>query len=114
MTKTVILLFVLRRKRMGETTYKTQLVNKLRDRFPGAVIIKTNPSNQLSGFPDLLILYKSRWAALETKKSSKDRQGQNQIWWAIELNKMSFASFIYPEVEREVLNELQRALKPCR
>jgi hypothetical protein len=65
----------------------------------------------IQGFPDILILYKGRWAALECKKGPKGRKQPNQDYYVEHLNELAFARFIYPENEEEVINDLQQALR---
>ena len=81
--------------------------------FPGAIVLKTDP-NYIQGIPDLLVLYKNKWAALEVKKSVKAHHQPNQDYYVKNMNDMSFARFISPETEREVLDEIQQALEPRR
>lgn len=76
--------------------------------FPGCVVLKIDP-NYIQGMPDLLILYRKHWAALECKRAKDANKQANQPFWVSCLNDMSFASFIFPENETEVLNELQHA-----
>ncbi len=92
-----------------ESKFQSDLIKDIRDLFPGCIILKNDP-NYLQGFLDLLILYKNRWAALEVKRSSKSPHQLNQDYYVDLANKMSYASFVYPENREEVLRELQQAL----
>ena len=67
--------------------------------------------NEIQGIPDLLVLYENKWAALEGKKSANAPHRPNQDYYVNLMNKMSFASFIYPENKEEVLYELQQAFR---
>ncbi len=96
---------------MKESVFQSNLIKKLRFLFPGCYILKTDP-NYIQGFPDLLILVGHKWAALECKSASSSSRRPNQDYYVQELNNLSFASFIFPENEEEVLHELQQALRP--
>ena len=96
---------------MLERNYQAYLIDRLREMFPGAIILK-NDTQYLQGIPDLTILYGSRWAVLEVKTSGSSRNRPNQVWYISELDKMSFAAFIHPGNEEEVLHALQQALRP--
>lgn len=98
---------------MKESKYQADLIKKLRGIFPGCVILKTD-ANYLQGFPDLLILFKKRWAALEVKAEADARHQPNQDYYVELLDELSFAAFIYPENEEAVLHELQFTLAPRR
>ena len=95
---------------MLERDYQKKLKKKIEKMFPGSIVLKTDPRYK-QGFPDLLILYGKRWAALEIKNEKKASKQTNQPYWVEKLNEMSFASFIFPEIEAEVLHELQRSFK---
>ena len=94
-----------------ESDYQSGLVKSLEKKFPGAIILK-NDANYLQGFPDLLILYKNKWAALEVKRNSSASHRPNQDYYVDLLDGMSYASFIYPENEESVLNDLSRLFLP--
>lgn len=94
---------------MLENKFKTKLISELKEMFPGCIILHNNP-NEIQGIPDLLILHNKNWAALEGKKSEDAPHRPNQPYYVNKLNKMSYASFIYPENKEEVLHELQSAL----
>lgn len=90
---------------MLENRFKTNLNKELKDLFPGCIILHTDP-NEIQGIPDLLILYKDKWAALEGKKNARASHRPNQDYYVDLMDRMSFASFIYPENKDEVLESL--------
>lgn len=96
---------------MLESTFQANLIKKLNRMLPGCQILK-NDANYIQGFPDLLILYRDRWAALECKAYAGANRQPNQEFYISQLSQMSFAAFIYPENEEEVLYGLQQALRP--
>ena len=100
---------------MLESEYQQKLRQKIETIFPECVVLKNDP-NYLQGFPDLTILYRNKWAVLEVKKDISEMSKttssiRNQKIYIRQLDKMSFARFIYPQNEKEVLNELQQAFK---
>lgn len=92
-----------------ERDFQAKLIKELKQIFEGCIIMK-NDSSYIQGIPDLLILFRDRWAALEVKKSSVASHRPNQEYYVDLMNRMSYASFIYPENKEEVLYELQQAL----
>jgi hypothetical protein len=94
---------------MLEKVFQRELKKDLQRMFPGAIIIKMD-ALEIQGIPDLLILYNEKWAALECKQTKGARHRPNQDFYVDKLNKMSFASFIYPENKEEVLDELYNYL----
>ena len=101
---------------MKENQFQAQLIKDIKECFPGAVVLK-NDATYIQGIPDLLVLFKDKWAALECKKGSGAHRQPNQTYYVDMLNKMSYASFICPENREEVMNELQqtfRATRPTR
>lgn len=96
---------------MRESTYQRDLIKRLKDMLPGCYILK-NDSAYLQGVPDILILYGPRWAMLEVKMDASSHVQPNQEHYVHTFGEMSFASFIHPGIEEEVLDELQRTLRP--
>ena len=96
---------------MLESKFQAKLIKEIKDRFPGCEIMKNDP-NSKQGFPDLTILYKDKWAVLETKRGEKAKRQPNQEYYVDKLNNMSFSRFICPENEEEILNELQSTFEP--
>lgn len=93
---------------MIESVYQAQLIKKLKDEFPGCVVLKNDAQYQ-QGILDLTILYQDTWASLEVKASITSPYRPNQRYFVKQLNDMSFAAFIYPENEEEVLIALHEA-----
>ncbi len=96
---------------MLESQFQKKLVSELKEQYPTAIIFK-NESKQ--GLPDITILHENGWALLECKRSADADHQPNQDYYVDKANKMSFASFIYPENKEEVMNALQQALRPGR
>lgn len=95
---------------MRENQFQSQLIKKIKDRFPGAIVMK-NDSSYIQGIPDLTVLWKDKWAALECKKSKSEHHQPNQDFYVEKLNEMSYSSFIFPENEQEVLDAMERSFQ---
>ena len=95
---------------MLESQFQSKLIKKLKKICPGCLVMKTDPT-YIQGLPDLLILFNDRWAVLECKKSGTASHRPNQDYYVDRMNEMSFARFIYPENEEEILHDLQQAFK---
>lgn len=91
---------------MKENRFQHNLIKTLGKMFPGCIIFKMD---QIQGIPDLLILYRDKWASLECKRCTTADYQPNQDYWVDKMNEMSFARFICPENREEVLHELQQA-----
>lgn len=98
---------------MRESTYQNRLIRKIERALPGCLILK-NDSSYLQGILDLSIFYGPNWAMLEVKVSADAPHQPNQDWYVDHLNQMSFAAFIFPENEREVLRGLYQSLRSRR
>ena len=98
---------------MKESKFQRNLIEEIEDLFPGCIVLKNDP-NYIQGIPDLLILYKNKWAALECKRSCREHHQPNQDYYISLMGEMSYASFVYPENKEEVLYELQQALRTRR
>ena len=103
---------------MREGDYQAKLIKTIKRRFPGCIVIK-GPSDYIQGIPDVLILFNDHWAALECKRSLKEVNKSkihepNQDYYVSLMNRMSFASFISPEIEEEVLDAVQQSFESSR
>ena len=102
---------------MGETNekklerdFQAGFIKELKSTFEGCFVLK-NDSSYLQGVPDLLVLHKDKWAALEVKKSNSASHRPNQKFYVDKMNEMSYASFISPENKEEVLDGMERSFK---
>ena len=91
---------------MLENKFQSNLIKEIKDRFPGCIVMK-NDSSYIQGIPDLLVLYKDKWASLEVKKSANAKHQPNQDYYVNKMKDMSYSSFISPENKNTVLNELK-------
>jgi hypothetical protein len=98
---------------MRESVYQAELIKELKVRFPGCIVLKNDSSYQ-QGIPDLLILWRDKWAMLEVKPREGAVEQANQRYYIDLLDEMSFAAFISPEIEQEVLYDLQQAFRVRR
>lgn len=84
--------------------------------LPGVFFLDGN-ANVTQGVPDLFILWRDTWAALEVKASRTAKRQPNQPYYVDYLNWMSFARFVNPSNKAEVLRALQltfHARRPAR
>jgi len=95
---------------MRENKFQAKLIHDIKCRCPDCMVLKNDP-NYIQGIPDLLILYKNKWAALECKKDEDASKRPNQEHYIQKMNKMSFAKFINPENKEEVLDAMVRSFK---
>lgn len=96
-----------------ESAFQKGLINDLKKRFPGCMVLKNDP-NYIQGIPDLLVLYEGHWAALECKKAKQASHQPNQDYYVERMNEMSFSRFVYPENKETILDELQQSFQSCR
>lgn len=93
-----------------ESAYQARLIKRIQSLLPQCYILRNDPSDN-QGIPDLLILYNDKWAMLEVKLSERAAIQPNQDYYIDRFGDMSFASFIYPENEEQVLYDLQSAFR---
>lgn len=91
---------------MLESKFQSKLIRRIKEEFPGCIVLKNDPT-YLQGIPDLTIFYEDTWAVLEVKKSAKASHQPNQDYYVDKMSQMSYAAFIFPENEEEVMAELQ-------
>jgi hypothetical protein len=95
---------------MKESDFQAKLIKEIKQRFPGCIVLK-NDSSYIQGIPDLLILYEENWAALECKRSSSAHRRPNQKYYIEKMDAMSFASFIFPEIKEDVLDDMEHTFE---
>lgn len=96
-----------------ESKFKRDLREEIESIFPGCVIMK-NDAAYIQGIPDMIILYKNKWAILEVKRSATEIHQPNQDYYVDMLDDMSFSAFIFPENKEEVIRDLQFAFRSQR
>ena len=96
-----------------ESKFQGDLIKELKERFPGCLVIKSDPEFR-NGIPDLFIFYRNKWAALECKRASNSKHRPLQDYYVDLCNEMSFSRFIFPENKGEVLDDLERSFKSER
>lgn len=101
-----------RREADLESKFQAHLIARIENELlPGSIVRKHDIQQ---GWPDLLVIYRNKWAMLEVKAFEGADEQPNQPYWVDEFNRMSFCAFIYPENEEEVLHGLEQALRPRR
>lgn len=98
---------------MRENAYQGKLIDKLYSLFPGCEILKNDPSYR-QGIPDVVIFYEDKYALLEVKAHKDAKEQPNQPYYVKKFNDMSFAAFIHPDNEKDVLDDLQEAFGTSR
>lgn len=98
---------------MRENKFQSNIIKRLKRDFPDCIVLKNDP-NYIQGIPDLLVLHRDKWAALEVKQHAKAGRRPNQQYYIDRMNQMSYAAFIYPSNEEEIFDELRSAFKPDR
>ncbi len=91
-----------------ESGFQDKLIKELKNLFTGCLIMKLD-SSYIQGIPDLLVLYKNKWAILECKRAMNAKHQPNQDYYVDLFNKMSFSRFINPSNKDEVLRDLAKA-----
>lgn len=74
-----------------------------------------NDEQLIQGIPDLTLFCGPYWAWIEVKAHANAAERPNQRYYIDLANRMgAYGAFVYPENEREVLHDLQRAFSPQR
>jgi hypothetical protein len=94
-----------------ERDFQAKLIKEIKEQFPGCIVMK-NDSSYIQGIPDLLVLYRDKWASLEVKKSANAAKRPNQEYYVGIMNEMSFSRFIHPDNKEEILGELRQTFEP--
>ena len=91
-----------------ERDFQASLIKEIKNTFKDCLVMKMD-SSYIQGIPDLLVLFKDKWALLEVKRSKNAKHRPNQDYYVDKLNGMSFSRFIFPENKDEVLRDLSIA-----
>lgn len=98
---------------MLERNFQSKLIKEIKARFEDCIVMK-NDAGYKQGIPDLLVLYKNKWAALECKRDKDSDKRPNQDYYVDKMNDMSFASFVYPENMEDVLDAMEQSFRSNR
>ena len=101
-----------------EGGFKKNLIDRIEKEYPDCIVTKLE-TDYKEGLPDVIVLYKDRWATLETKKNkaevTKPRKNKmQQDYYVATMDEMSFSRYVYPENQEEVLNELRLHFQQAR
>lgn len=95
---------------MKETEFQAELKKKIKKAVPGSVVLKNSP-NDILGIPDLTVLGPNgKYAILECKRASDSNIQALQDYYVDKFNKASYAIFVNPANEKEVIEDLKRIL----
>ena len=106
---------------MKENKFQADLKKELRAIFPGCIVTKLD-SSDIQGIPDLLVLYKDKWAALEVKTTTFDNPydpfEQFTLWYLFDTEKGyntcgkldRISNYSDDMTEKEVNDEHNRAI----
>lgn len=93
-----------------EAKFQRKLIERLEKEFPGSIVMKNDPS-YIQAIPDLTMLYKDKWVALECKASWVSDKQPNQDWYIETMNEMGgYAYVIFPENMEEVIDDIKLKL----
>ena len=96
---------------MSEATFRTKFINKMKKLSPDIFVEFADPS-KVNGIPDLIIFCKDKHARIETKRSKNASKRLHQEYYISLFNSYGvYSTFLTPENEEEVINELRRYFK---
>ena len=98
----------------GPGGFASKVKTRLEREFPECVVLRGDPNIHFQGIPDYIVLNGDRWASLEVKRASKAKRQPNQEFYTDLFGSYSYASFISPENEEVIFDELRSALRPSR
>lgn len=90
---------------MQERVFQKKVISALKNSFRDCLVLKTD-SSYIQGCPDLLVLYKNKWAALEVKNSISASYQPNQKYYIDLMNSMSYAAVIHPDNIWDIMMDL--------
>lgn len=92
---------------VDEAEFQRKLKKRIKDEIPGSYVFKQD-AKQVQGIADLIVINGPKYAMLECKKSKDAHHQPNQDYYVNDVfGKMSYASFVYPENEDKVIEELK-------
>lgn len=96
---------------MTESQFRTNFINKIKKLSPD-IFIEFADANRVNGIPDVIIFYKNKHARIETKRSKNASKRLHQEYYINKFNSYGvYSTFLSPENEEEVINDLRRYFK---
>lgn len=94
-----------------EAQFQSRFIKRLQREFPGSIVLKNDAGYQ-QGILDWTILFGPFWASLDIKARRSASRRPNQDYFVNKMNDMSYAAFVFPENEEEVIAALHTAFAP--
>lgn len=96
-----------------ESKFQSALIKRIYEMYPEAIVLKNDP-NYRQGIPDLIVLYRDKYAMLECKRDESSSHQPNQLYYIKMFSRYTVASFVYPQNVEEILNEIQKLFDTAR
>lgn len=91
-----------------ERDFQSDFLAELRSKIPREAKVFKNDAIQ--GYPDVSVHYRGRYILLEFKRKKGEKEQPNQRFYIEEALQHTYATFVYPENRKEVLNAIQHTL----
>lgn len=96
-----------------ESKFQAALIKRIIEMYPEAIVLKNDP-NYRQGIPDLVVLYRDKYAILECKRDEKSPHRPNQLYYIKMFSRYTVSSFVYPQNLEEIINAIQKLFDTAR